>query len=115
MTHGLEAGGFMTEAFKDKSHALLVLLCSELVSCEDALAQADEPSNNARRLFCQALLAIAKATLESYPIGRMASSKLVKELTLLSSQYESIGEGTDTWVRRTMQFLRKNDCINTNN
>lgn len=102
MSHGLQAGSEMTATFRDKSHALLVLLCSEMVSCPEALIQADEAGDKARQLYCQALLAISRATLESYSIGRMAASKLVQELTLLSSQHASIGENTDIWVSRIL-------------
>lgn len=99
MSHGLASGSEMTATFKDKSHVLLVLLCSEMVSCPEALLQEDETGDTSRQLYCQALLAISGATLESYSIGRMAASKLVQELTLLSSQHALIGEGTDIWVR----------------
>lgn len=102
VSHGLQVGSEMTATFRDKSHALLVLLCSEMVSSPEALIQAGESGDKARQLYCQALLAISKATLESYSIGRMAASKLVQELTLLSSQHASIGEDTDIWVSRIL-------------
>lgn len=102
MSHGLASGSEMTATFKDKSHVLLVLLCSEMVSCPEALLQEDETGDTSRQLYCQALLAISGATLESYSIGRMAASKLVQELTLLSSQHALIGEGTDIWVRSVL-------------
>ncbi|KAK9440315.1 phosphatidyl inositol 3-kinase [Metarhizium brunneum] len=105
MSHGLASGSEMTATFKDKSHVLLVLLCSEMVSCPEALLQEDETGDTSRQLYCQALLAISGATLESYSIGRMAASKLVQELTLLSSQHALIGEGTDIW--RCTRLLRQ--------
>lgn len=103
VSHGLDTGSEMTATFRDKSHALLVLLCSEMVSFPQTLTQADEAGNRARQVYCQALLAISAATLASYSIGRMAASKLVQELTLLSSQHPSVSEGTDIWVRNAYQ------------
>lgn len=112
MSHGLVSGSEMTATFKDKSHALLVLLCSEMVSCPEALLQEDETGDTSRQLYCQALLAISGATLESYSIGRMAASKLVQELTLLSSQHALIGEGTDIWVRSVISRQQCWSCTN---
>ncbi|TWU75172.1 serine/threonine-protein kinase M1 [Metarhizium rileyi] len=76
-----------------------------MVSDPQALLQGNETGVIVRQLYCQALLAISGATLESYSIGRMAASKLVQELTLLTSQHLSIGEGTDIW--RCTRLLRQ--------
>ncbi|KAH0495668.1 hypothetical protein TgHK011_009203 [Trichoderma gracile] len=89
----------------EKSCALLILLCSEMISPPDELVQPTSAGDQARSTYCMALVAIAQASLKSYSIGRFAASKLVQELLLLSSQYATIGEGTDVW--RSMTLLRQ--------
>lgn len=86
-------------SLKSKANALLVLLCSEMISCPGVLVEPDPTGEQSRVTFCKALLAISDASLQSYAIGRLASSKLVQELALLSTQYPPIGEDTDVWVR----------------
>lgn len=84
---------------KSKANALLVMVCSEMISCPDALVEPDSTGKQFRVAFCKALLAITEASMQSYVVGRLAS-RLVQELALLSTQYPSIGEDTDVWVRR---------------
>ncbi|KAG6016356.1 hypothetical protein E4U54_001662 [Claviceps lovelessii] len=91
--------------FKNKSHALLILLCTEMVSFPVDLEQDSDEGKKARRVYCLALLEIAGAALVSYSIGRMAASKLLQELSLLSSQHPEIGKGTDIW--RCTNILRQ--------
>ncbi|EQL03330.1 phosphatidylinositol 3 [Ophiocordyceps sinensis CO18] len=92
-------------SLKSKANALLVLLCSEMISCPGVLVEPDPTGEQSRVTFCKALLAISDASLQSYAIGRLASSKLVQELALLSTQYPPIGEDTDVW--RCMRLLRQ--------
>lgn len=82
----------------EKSCALLILLCSEMISPPDELVQPTPAGDQARSIYCMALINIAQVSLKSYSIGRFAASKLVQELVLLSSQYSTIGEDTDIWV-----------------
>ena len=98
ISSGLDTSSDIALTLKIKSHALVVLLCSDLVSSPQALLQSDDSGDRARRIYCRALLTISRAASGSYSTGRMAASKLVQELTLLSSQYSSIGEGSDIWV-----------------
>ncbi|KAG5942731.1 hypothetical protein E4U59_000920 [Claviceps monticola] len=88
----------MASKYKSKSHALLILLCTEMVALPEDLTQSSDESNKVRRIYCQSLLAIAGAALGSYTIGRMVASKLLQELSLLSSQHPVIGDGTDIWI-----------------
>jgi serine/threonine-protein kinase ATR len=82
----------------EKSCALLILLCSEVISPPDELVQPTPAGEQARSIYCLALIVIARASLKCYSIGRFAASKLVQELILLSSQFLTIGEDTDIWV-----------------
>lgn len=90
---------------KNKSYALLVLLCSELISSPEELVRIGSEGDRVRVIYCKALIAIAAAAIQIYAVGRLAASKLVQELALLSSQHSAIGEGTDLWVRRSLDFL----------
>ncbi|KJZ74837.1 hypothetical protein HIM_05746 [Hirsutella minnesotensis 3608] len=90
-----ETNSSLASALKSKVNALLVLLCNEIVSDSDALVRQDPTGDGLRLSFCKALVAIAGASLDSYAVGRLASSKLVQELSLLSTQYPVIGEETD--------------------
>ncbi|RFU77784.1 phosphatidyl inositol 3-kinase [Trichoderma arundinaceum] len=87
-----------TVSLIEKSCALLILLCSEMISPPDELVQSTPAGEQARSIYCMALIVIAQASLKSYSIGRFAASKLVQELILLSSQFLIIGEDTDIWV-----------------
>lgn len=98
VSHSMEQDKDMASKYKSKSHALLILLCTEMVAFPEDLTQSSDESKKARRVYCQALLAIAGAALGSYTIGRMVASKLLQELSLLSSQHPVIGDGTDIWV-----------------
>ncbi|KAL6794711.1 hypothetical protein GGI42DRAFT_345653 [Trichoderma sp. SZMC 28013] len=89
----------------EKSCALLILLCSEMISPPDELVQPTPAGDQARSIYCMALISIAQVSLKSYSIGRFAASKLVQELILLSSQYSTIGEDTDIW--RSVTLLRQ--------
>lgn len=91
----------------EKSCALLILLCSEMTSPPDELVQPSSAGDQARSIYCLALVAIAQASSKSYSIGRLAASKLVQELILLSSQYSTIGEDTDVWVSVDRQEMAK--------
>lgn len=98
MSRSMEKEKGIASKYRHKSYALLTLLCTEMVSFPEDLVQSNDGSKKARRLYCQALLAIAGAALESYSIGRMAASKLLQEISLLSSQHPTIGDGTDIWA-----------------
>ncbi|RDA89254.1 hypothetical protein CP532_0533 [Ophiocordyceps camponoti-leonardi (nom. inval.)] len=87
-----------------KAYALLVLLCAEMIVCPDELVRQDDTGDESRLIYCRAIIAISEASTRSYTIGRLAASKLVQELTLLSSQHSVIGEDTDVW--RCMRLLR---------
>jgi serine/threonine-protein kinase ATR len=82
----------------EKSCALLILLCSEMISPPDELVQLTPVGEQARSTYGMALLIITRASSKCYTIGRFAASKLVQELILLSSQFLVIGEDTDIWV-----------------
>lgn len=69
-----------------------------MISPPDELVQPTPAGDQARSIYCMALINIAQVSLKSYSIGRFAASKLVQELVLLSSQYSTIGEDTDIWV-----------------
>ncbi|KAH6604197.1 hypothetical protein Trco_007643 [Trichoderma cornu-damae] len=85
------------DSLVEKSCALLILLCSEMISPPDELVQSTPGGKQARFIYCTALIVIAQASLKSYSIGRFAASKLVQELVLLSSQFLTVGEDTDIW------------------
>lgn len=89
----------LASSLKSKANALLVLLCSEMISSPNELVRPDAEGEQSRLTYCKALVAISEASIQSYAIGRLAASRLVQELTLLSSQYTAIGEDTDVWVR----------------
>ncbi|RCI08728.1 hypothetical protein L249_4681 [Ophiocordyceps polyrhachis-furcata BCC 54312] len=91
-------------SFPSKAYALLVLLCAEMIVCPDELVRQDGAGDESRLIYCRAIIAISEASARSYTIGRLAASKLVQELTLLSSQHSVIGEDTDVW--RCMRLLR---------
>ena len=84
-----------------KAHALLVLLCGEMVASPQELLHTSDQANTAQLVFCRALIAITKISIRSYSIGRMVASKLVQELSLLATQNPSIGDGTDIGVWMT--------------
>ncbi|KAG6038217.1 hypothetical protein E4U41_004433 [Claviceps citrina] len=112
MTRGMEKDHDLASKFKNKSHTLLILLCTEMVAFSEELVQSSDESEKARRVYCQALLAIAGAALESYTIGRMAASKLLQEISLLSSQHPIIGDGTDLWASEIRTQLQRKDQLN---
>ena len=99
----------LASSLKSKANALLVLLCSEMISPPNELVRLDTDGEQSRVTYCKALVAISEASIQSYSIGRLAASKLVQELTLLSSQYTAIGEDTDVWVR--LLILPSDICI----
>ncbi|PFH56755.1 hypothetical protein XA68_16038 [Ophiocordyceps unilateralis] len=92
------------QLFPSKANALLVLLCAEMIVCPDDLVRQDSTGEQSRLTYCKAIMAISEASIRSYTIGRLAASKLVQELTLLSSQHPAIGENTDVW--RCTRLLR---------
>lgn len=81
-----------------KAYTLVILLCSEMVSNPENLILPDSSGVEARLTCCMALIVAAQASLISRAIGRLAGSKLVEELSLLSSQHTAVGEETDIWV-----------------
>ncbi|KAG6139132.1 hypothetical protein E4U12_007701 [Claviceps purpurea] len=105
ISRSMEQDKDMASKYKSKSHALMILLCTEMVALPEDLTQSSDESKKARRIYCKALLAIASAALGSYTIGRMVASKLLQELSLLSSQHPVIGDGTDIW--RCTNLLRQ--------
>jgi serine/threonine-protein kinase ATR len=98
ITERFECGNSAFVDCQRKSYALLVLLCSELISDPNRLVSADSAGEELRSVFCLALVAITKACLEYPSIGRLAASKLMDELSLLSRQHLAIGTDTDVWV-----------------
>lgn len=83
---------------RQKAYTLVVLLCSEMASTPKDLIKTDPTGDGSRLTYCMALIAVAQASLQSRSIGRLAASKLVDELILLSSQYPAVAEETDVWV-----------------
>lgn len=98
IAHGTLRSDEADKALRNKAFTLLVLLCGDMVTSPGELILDDDAGLHARVTYCKALAAIAKASLWHRAIGRLAESKLVNELVLLSSQYAAIGEGTDVWV-----------------
>lgn len=98
ISRGIEKDKDLSSKFKNKSHALLILLCTEMVFSPEDLVQNSDANKGARRVYCQALLELSGAALESYSIARMSASKLLQEISLLSSQHPTIADGTDVWV-----------------
>ena len=90
-------GPGISSAVRGKVYAALILLCSELVSSADELTRSDEHGEHVRLCLCFSLLAITKEAAESYAIGRLAASRMLRELTLLSLQNSNVGEQTDVW------------------
>lgn len=99
MKKDLDEKNGLVPSIRDKAGVVLVLLCSEMVSSPGDLILMDSAGEKTRLSYCLALIAITKISRQSYSVARLAASKLVKELTLLSSQFPAIGEGTDIWVR----------------
>ncbi|KAG5926188.1 hypothetical protein E4U42_003555 [Claviceps africana] len=105
VSRAMEQDKDIASKFRNKSHALLTLLCTEMVSFPEELVQNSDENEKARRVYCQALVEIARAALGSYSIGRMAASKLLQEISLLSSQHTTIGNGTDVWASKIREGL----------
>jgi serine/threonine-protein kinase ATR len=85
-------------AVRNKAYTTLVLLCSEMVASPDELTLSDAAGDKARLSYSIALVIVSQAALQSSAIARLAASKLVQELTLLSAQYPVLEEGSDLWV-----------------
>lgn len=83
---------------KSKGLTLLVLSCAEWASGPGDLILDDETGNSARLIFCKALAMLAQASMLHAFIARLVDSKLLRELSFLSSQFSILGDGTDTWV-----------------
>ena len=83
---------------KDKAYVLLILMCSDLIASPRELVLIDASGDGARLSYCKALVAITQSSLQDKAIARLAESRLVNELALLSSQYPAVGENTDVWV-----------------
>lgn len=83
---------------RDKAYTLLILVCSDLIASPGELVLIDASGDGARLSYCKALVAITQASLQNKTIARLAESRLVNELALLSSQYPAVGENTDVWV-----------------
>lgn len=82
----------------DKAHILLALLCGDIIASPGDLVVLSTAGNDARSKYSQALVVLAQALLHKRPLGRVVETGIVNELTLLSTQYPAIGEGTDVWV-----------------
>ncbi len=90
---------------KDKAYALLILMCSEITATPGELVLVDTSGDNARLAYCKALLSIADSTLQNRDVSRLAESRLIGELGLLSLEHPLIGEGTDLWVSSLKRYL----------
>lgn len=99
MIGGLKFSSNTSNFSRDKAHVLLTLICSDIVASPGELVLIDASGDSARLTFCRALIIIAQALLLKRSLGRLAESRLVNELILLSAQYPAVGEGTDVWVR----------------
>lgn len=95
---------------QDKAIALLTLFCSDMVTNPEELVTLESTDQDFSKTYCIALIAIIEASLRERPIGRLAASKLVDELHLLSSQSALLAEGTDIWVCHTPVYP---DVVNT--
>ncbi|KAH7316595.1 hypothetical protein B0I35DRAFT_354216 [Stachybotrys elegans] len=82
---------------REKACTLLVLLCNEMVSTPGDLVSDDSNGEAARLTYCMAIIAISQASLRARSVGRLAMSKLVEELGLLTSGNPAVGPDTDTW------------------
>lgn len=87
---------------RDKAYALLILICSDLIASPGELVLIDASGDGARLSYCKALVAITQSSLQNKTVARLAESRLVNELALLSSQYPAVGENTDIWVSRVL-------------
>lgn len=85
-------------SLRDKAYTLLILICGDMIINPGDLILAETSGETGRLLFCKALLTIVQAAVQSRVIGRLAETKLVNELALLSAQYSAVGENTDVWV-----------------
>lgn len=83
---------------RNKAYTLLILVCSDMIASPGQLIFIDTSGDNARMTFCRALIAICQASVRNRSIARLAESRLVNELALLSTQYPAVGENTDIWV-----------------
>jgi serine/threonine-protein kinase ATR len=87
-----------SRSFKDlrtKAYTILILTCADLLAHPEDLLDTERPEQNAKFLYCKSLILIAHASQVDRVVGRLAESKLVNELALLSSQHPDVGEGTD--------------------
>ncbi|KFA47821.1 hypothetical protein S40293_06413 [Stachybotrys chartarum IBT 40293] len=98
-----------TVSLHRKACTLLVLLCSEMLSLLQDMVAQDADGDSARYTYCNAIMAITWSCLESRPIGRLAISKLVEKLALLSSGHPIVGPNTDPW-RCTMLLSQVNEA-----
>lgn len=99
MLDGSESLAHASRFPQDKAYVLLTLICSDIIASAGELVLIDASGSNARATYCKALLIIAQALLRKRPLSRLAESRLVNELVLLSAQYPAVGEGSDVWVR----------------
>ena len=93
---------------RSKGFALLILTCSDWASAPGQLLLEESAGDDARLVFCKAIAAIAQASAQHMPIARLADSKLIGEVFLMSSQYPMLGNGTDTQVRRQASYSGSN-------
>lgn len=89
-------------SFTEKAYTIVVLLCNSLVADLRTITEASE--GGLRTLFCKAIILVAKAATHCPPIKRLTGSKLVNELSLLSSQFPVIGPDTDFSVRAVSEL-----------
>lgn len=82
----------------EKAYVLLVLLCCDVVSNPGNLVSSESAGEESRSIYCLALIKIVEGSLQYPSIGRLAASKLVDELTLLSTQHVAVGADSDIWV-----------------
>lgn len=83
---------------RDKAHALLILLCSDMIANPGELVLVDSTGDDARFVFCKALLTLTQASIKNKTVARLAESRLVNELALLSAHYPALEEQSDVWV-----------------
>ncbi|KAG9258601.1 uncharacterized protein F5Z01DRAFT_615130 [Emericellopsis atlantica] len=88
-----------------KAYTHMIILCNDIISTQGSLVVIDASGDKVRLGLCTALISIAQIIPEERPMARLSESRLVSELSLLSTQYPAIGEGSDVW--RCTELLRQ--------
>ena len=90
---------------RTKAYTILILTCADMLVHPEDLLHAEQSAQNAKFLYCKSLLLIAHASQEDRVVGRLAESKLLNELALLSSQHPEVGDDTDLGVSALRRAL----------